>query len=98
MEQIPEPPQSPEKTQASQNDVLALETVASAIVQEWKRRAQTNTAWADYSFVVNAFAEAIRRAPLTLEACDAIDRTSHLYREFALLSDVLLCLFPDGMM
>lgn len=79
-------------------DKLALEIATPAIFQEWKRRSATSKAWADYALLLNTFAEALRRAPLTLEQCAEIEIVTHLNAEFAMLSDVLLLIFPNGIM
>lgn len=75
---------------------LALEIAAPVILQEWQHRATDNRAWGDYMLLINACAEAIRRAPFTLEECAEIDIAAHLNTELALLSDVLHFIFPDG--
>lgn len=80
------------------NDQLALEEVAPTMVQEWKRRAATSSAWRDYSLLLHACAEALRRAPFTVEACEEIDPEAALNLELACLSDMLWLLFPDGTM
>ena len=77
---------------------LALEIAMPEIYQEWQRRAETSQAWADFFLLCNAFAEALRRAPLTRNACEEVDIKQHLDTELACLSDVLLLLFPDGVM
>lgn len=82
--------------QGVSKDPLAIEEALPETFHEWKRRAETNPAWRDYSLILHAFAEALRRAPLTLEACAEIDPTTCLNLELACLSDVLLFLFPNG--
>lgn len=81
-----------------ESELLALEIATPQIYREWQRRAETSAAWRDYFLMLNTFAEAIRRAPLDMETCDEIDMVAHLNTEFALLSDVLLVIFPDGVM
>lgn len=80
------------------NDQLALEEIVPMIVQEWRQRAATNPAWHDYSLLLHACAEALRRAPFTVEACEEIDPEAALNLELACLSDMLWLLFPDGTM
>jgi hypothetical protein len=81
-----------------EQQLLALEIATPTVYREWQRRAGTSLAWRDYFLLLNTFAEAIRRAPLNLEACNEIEMEAHLNNEFALLSDILLFLFPDGVM
>lgn len=81
-----------------EQQLLALEMATPTVYCEWQRRAATSLAWRDYFLLLNTFAEAIRRAPFSLEACSEIEMGAHLNNEFALLSDVLLFLFPDGVM
>jgi hypothetical protein len=78
---------------------LALEEVAPGTFREWQRRTGTTgigKAWTDYSLLLNHYAEAIRRAPLTPEACEQVEIVGHLNRELAYLTDLLLLLFPGG--
>src|SRR5437660_3813368 len=100
MDQTTQPFPHPEKDLFSQLEdrPLALAVVAPTLMLEWKQCARTSEPWAHYCLLLNAFAEALRRAPLTPHACATIDITSHLDLECALLCDVLLCLFPDGVM
>jgi hypothetical protein len=81
------------------DEPLALEEVAPEAFREWQRRTGmtgTGRAWTDYTLLINAFGEAIRRAPLTAQACEQIDIVEHLNAEFAYLTDLLFLLFPGG--
>jgi hypothetical protein len=78
---------------------LALEEVAPETFREWQRRTGmtgTGKAWTDYALLLNHYAEAIRRSPLTPKACEQIEIVEHLNAEFAFLTDLLFLLFPAG--
>jgi hypothetical protein len=82
-----------------EEELLALEEVAPETFREWQRRTGmtgTGKAWTDYTLLLNHYAEAIRRAPLTPEACEQVDIVEHLNTEFAFLTDLLFLLFPGG--
>lgn len=81
-----------------QDDLLAIEEALPEIFREWKQRAETSLAWAEYSLLLHTFAEALRRAPLTMEKCASTDPAIAINQELMYLSDVLLFLFPDGEM
>ena len=76
-------------SQEDENGHLAIEEALPEIFHEWKLRAGTSSAWQNYSLLLHAFAEALRRAPLTMEACAEIDPAACLNRELAYLFDVL---------
>jgi hypothetical protein len=85
--------------QDREDEPLALEEVAPETFREWQRRTGmtgTSKAWTDYSLLLNHYAEAIRRAPLTPEACEQVEIVELLNMEFAYLTDLLLLLFPGG--
>lgn len=89
--------QQPETTES---DLLALEEVAPEVLAEWQARGGTTgsgRAWTDYTLLLLHYAEAIRRAPLTPEACEEINMVEHLNAELALLTSLLYLLFPGGM-
>jgi hypothetical protein len=86
-------------SQNHRGEPLALEEVAPETFREWQRRTGmtgTGRAWTDYALLLNHYAEAIRRAPLTPEACEQIEIVEHLNIEFAFLTDLLYLLFPAG--
>ncbi len=81
------------------DDPLALEQVAPATVEEWRRRSGRDSAgraWTDYGLLLNHFAEALSRAPYTPEACETADIVELVNAEFAYLAAVLTVIFPDG--
>ncbi len=83
------------------DDPLALEQVAPATVEEWRRRTGrdgTGQAWTDYGLLLNHFAEALSRAPYTPEACESVNIVELVNAEFAYLAAVLTLIFPDGAM
>ena len=77
---------------------LAIEETCPELFEEWKRRAATSLAWSDYMLLMNTFAEALRRAPWTVDECEKIDVVAALNTELVYLSDVLKSLYPDGVL
>lgn len=53
--------------QQDESELLAIEIATPDIFKEWQRHAETNPAWRDYFLLLNAFGEALRRAPYSRE-------------------------------
>ncbi|HEU5382625.1 MAG TPA: hypothetical protein VFV38_45035 [Ktedonobacteraceae bacterium] len=64
----------------------------------WSERAvqsEHGKEWAQYALLMTTFAEAFRRAPLTAEACKALDIVAHLNEERSLLAGTIAVMYPD---
>jgi hypothetical protein len=83
-------------------DPLAILEFAPHEFRRWIEKAGKATAqeqaWADYVILMMSFAEAFKRAPITEEACNAIDIIQHINYELACLTDTILLLYPNGEM
>jgi len=52
--------------------------------------------WRDYAGLLTAFAQALRRAPLSREACEQAEIERLLIEELVQLADAVQAVFPQG--
>lgn len=52
--------------------------------------------WRDYAGLLNAFAQALRRAPLNREACQQVEIERLLIQELVALADAVQAVFSQG--
>lgn len=78
-------------------DIISTETF-----QLWERQAaadEDNCAyWHDYMHMMAIFQAALQRMPLTMEACADIDIEDLLESELEHLANLVLVIFPGGIM
>lgn len=86
-------------SQPFENHTVACEGVTPEIAEEWKFRATEETdegrAWRNYILLLNTYAEAIRRAPTSTQACQQINILHYFNLECASLIDRLHTLLPN---
>lgn len=79
----------------SQELVVPAEAFAA-----WQERAASQREdageWRDYTGLLTAFAQALRRAPQSREACEQVEIERVLIQELVALADAVQAVFPQG--
>lgn len=81
-----------------EGEVLAILEVIPDEFRMWTERAlheRHGREWAQYALLMSTFAEAFKRAPFTVEACNALDIVAHLNNELAALAGTIAVIYPE---
>ena len=75
-------------------------TIPAEAFAAWQEQAASQREdareWRDYAGLLTAFAQALRRAPHSREACAQVDIERLLIQELVALADAVQAVFPQG--